>query len=211
MENLEKEIKYGLNRVDYLSLMDYFNREGMNKYVNDQVNYYLDTNGMELVKLGISMRLRAIDNTCYEFTIKSGGAEAKSNVSIKKEFTVVVDREAFESLISGASIKEFIKTSDQAGLYIKQLKLDDSMLDKVNIIGKLSTIRTFFELEKEIEPVNLDLSHYGEYEDYELEWETEQLEKAAQRINEIFKELSIKPLPEMISKRARFNKTLFPK
>lgn len=208
MEIIEKEIKYCLSSFDYVTLLDYLNQTCLNKNVNEQINYYIDTMQMDLMKAGISARIRSIDEKFYEFTIKSGTLGNDKNVSIKREYTINLEKLAGERYIQGEAIYNFFVNTDDVNAYVNQLGIDMTLLTKLKILGQLATTRTFFKLEEQFAPINLDYSRYFNHEDYEIEWETEDIEGAMSRLWIILNELNIKPLPEMLTKKARFTKAL---
>ena len=211
MEIIEKELKYRFSSSDYLTLMNYFLSICVKSYVNEQVNYYIDTPDMDLIKYGISIRLRIIDDISCEFTIKSNSVKQQNNVSIKKEFNADIDINNFTDIIAGASIKEFVIGNKEIYDYVIKLGIDDICLSKLNIIGQLKTIRNFYQVDGVRDPVNLDFSEYEGQQDYELEWETEEIDNAKTVLTAIFNRLGIEPSTEIISKRARFTNALLKK
>lgn len=208
MEILEKEIKRILTQKDYQTLLDYFSSHCMNQHTDEQTNYYIDISDQSMLQSGVSLRIRSINHRTYEFTVKSGTAVHQDGVSIKREFTIQLAKDVAEQLLSGNSIYDFIRNQPVLYQHINELGLSPEELLQLHILGELATQRHYFKIAENLEEVNLDYSRYFGQVDYELEWETENLELANDKLVQIFEQLNIHANQEVLSKRARFNYAL---
>lgn len=203
----EKEFKFQLKKDDFSKLKFYIENTGYKKIgVINQVNFYIDTGEFDLRNLGMSLRVRHfIDDDNFEFTLKLKKENAKEevNLKIKEEFTVELKKEEAEDIIKNGRVKDYLYLFENR---IEPL-LKDKVKDKLNILGHLTTERSNYNI-NERSMLSFDKSMYLGKEDYELELETENIEKDKVFLEEIFKENSIKVCDKSKSKLKRFIESL---
>lgn len=204
MKNIEKELKYELLKEDYIKFKSYLSEHGI-KMINccNQSNYYIDTNSFDFIRMFTSVRIRKIvgEPCCYEFTIKTPSSEEKEgNIKIKNEYTINLPEKVAEEVINNNCFVNheaiFNELFNEANILMDLMEL--------KIIGELCTRREFYLIDERYEPLNIDISTYFGKEDYEIEWETENAEKAEETILKIFGENDIKFLEKSTSKIGRF-------
>ena len=181
-KNIEIEAKYMVGKEDFLKL-----QKALNLYIKDgfvQTNDYFDTIDKKLHQKKWMLRVRAINNSSYELTVKKphGDGREETNIDIdlkeyeriKKEGTVSL--EGFEGLILESE-------------------------------GKLTTYRNSKPYKKG--EIFLDENHYNGIIDYEVEYEVRtSLEEAEKIVKELFKEVGITnyKVSESKHKRCCYNK-----
>ncbi len=198
METIEKEIKLLLSEKKFGILYNYLEKRFgvQKKYIH--VNYYIDTPTYFLKRQGISVRIRQHESSIYEFTIKKNLSRG-NRVSIKKENNHLLNQiEAKKILEDG------INDDDIFIFNILSKYLVSPLEEPLIILGNLTTTRTEFLVSHLVEPIILDHSCYLEQEDYELEWETEDIDVAIQHMTRILNEVDINERPLLKSKSSRF-------
>jgi len=197
---IEKELKYQLTNQNYMKLKEYLKSKVSTHQVTNHRNYYLETERFELRKNGVSLRFRVkADNSVY-ITLKRRKNALGNNVHIKDEHTMRLmslssqDQGAHASWLQNKEVRAFLESQIS----------DSDILKKIRLIGCLETERLHFELFSDIEPLLLDRSNYLDKEDYEIEWETEFIERASSYLEDIFNVLDIEAIENTDAKSRRF-------
>ncbi len=197
-ETIEKELKYVLDKNSFFVVKKYFDSCEATKQINVLTNYYFDTTAYMLRNKGISLRLRETDSTDYSLTMKIKNAEISEHVHNKKEFNINLDYDLFNTLKNTKNFSAQREVPD----FIKNILKNEEC--EVNLIGSLTTRRTSYKLVDMNEPILLDESTYLDTTDYELEWETDEINLAKKRILHIFYRLGIATQTNSASKSQRY-------
>jgi len=204
MEVIEQELKYKLNKEDYFKLQQYLDNNCIKYKSVIQTNYYIDNGDFILNKNNITARIRNILGEKYEFTLKipqSNNNDIK-HAAIKKEVSVEIDKIATEKLLeNGIWDKELID------ILYKNIDLP-IYYSKFRVIGSLKTERALYNVKDFNEFLNIDKSTYLDIEDYEVEWETTELDKYNEVLLNIFHAAGVNYLKNKSSKNSRFIKRL---
>jgi uncharacterized protein YjbK len=176
-KNIEIEAKYMVNEADFLKL-----QKALDLYIKDgfvQTNDYFDTKDKKLHQKKWMLRVRTINNSRYELTVKKpyGDGKEETNIDIDlKEY----ERIQKEGTVSLEGFEGLVLESE----------------------GKLTTHRNSKPY-KDGE-IFLDENHYNGIIDYEVEYEVRtSLEEAQRVIEELFKDLGIKDYKVSDSKHKR--------
>ena len=157
---IEKEFKNLLTKEEYEQLLVHYQLD--ESAAIHQTNTYYDTDDCQLQSLKMGLRIRTYDNDA-ELTLK---VLLQENEQL--EITDALSLVEANQLISDKKIKN-------AGHVASMLKKETIDLDRLKPVGQLSTVRHTFSGEGGV--YFLDKSYYQDQKDYELEFETEDLEK----------------------------------
>lgn len=157
---IEKEFKNLLTKEEYEQLLVHYQLD--ESAAIHQTNTYYDTDDRQLQSLKMGLRIRTYDDDA-ELTLK---VLLQENEQL--EITDVLSLVEANQLISDKKIKN-------AGHVASMLKKENIDLDRLKPVGQLSTVRHTFSGEGGV--YFLDKSYYQDQKDYELEFETEDLEK----------------------------------
>lgn len=157
---IEKEFKNLLTKEEYEQLLVHYQLD--ESAAIHQTNTYYDTDDRQLQSLKMGLRIRTYDNDA-ELTLK---VLLQENEQL--EITDALSLVEANQLISDKKIKN-------AGHVASMLKKETIDLDRLKPVGQLSTVRHTFSGEGGV--YFLDKSYYQDQKDYELEFETEDLEK----------------------------------
>ena len=154
-EHLEIEYKNILNQAEYQELFNYYNFAETAPLT--QENIYFDTKDHELRKRHIGLRVRITD-TYVHLTMKQPVKDHQKLETTEKL-----------TLIDGEYIKESGRIS-HGGEVADFLETIDIALDDLVIIGQFKTVRH----QQVVEGQDMVLDHcfFQDYEDFELEVET---------------------------------------
>ncbi len=184
-KNIETECKVLLNSEDYEKIYDFFQLD--KKVPIKQINYYFDTNNMNLYYNKFNLRVRHIlDEDCYILTVKIPEKEG-SNLEINQEITY----SEFKDLIE----KHYIPKG-----YINE-RINEINKDPIYLLTHLITTR--YEFEYKLGLIALDYNEYNNKYDYELEFEGKSMEYCKNTITSLLDKLSIDFEFSNISKRKR--------
>lgn len=157
---IEKEFKNLLTKEEYEQLLVHYQLD--ESAAIHQTNTYYDTDDRQLQSLKMGLRIRTYDDDA-ELTLK---VLLQENEQL--EITDALSLVEANQLISDKKIKN-------AGHVASMLKKENIDLDRLKPVGQLSTVRHTFSGEGGV--YFLDKSYYQDQKDYELEFETEDLEK----------------------------------
>lgn len=157
---IEKEFKNLLTKEEYEQLLVHYQLD--ESAAIHQTNTYYDTDDRQLQTLKMGLRIRTYDDDA-ELTLK---VLLQENEQL--EITDALSLVEANQLISDKKIKN-------AGHVASMLKKENIDLDRLKPVGQLSTVRHTFSGEGGV--YFLDKSYYQDQKDYELEFETEDLEK----------------------------------
>lgn len=161
-KNLEIEAKYIVSKDDFLKIKKHLKMDYLKPV--KQVNIYLDTNTNIVQNNKWMLRVRIIDSE-YELTLKK--PIEKGIIEINKD----IDYKTYLDIINS------------------KIKIDE-LDDYVHKIGELETNR--ISMPYKIGEIFLDISHYNNIIDYEIEYEVNtSLEEAQNIIKALFNELDI--------------------
>ena len=173
---IEKEFKNLLNKEEYEYLIAKFNLEDVEPI--QQTNIYYDTTNGQLRSLNMGLRIRLYEES-GEQTLKSPLQENE-----KLETTDALTLEEATNLSDIGKLKK-------GGHVAKKLEEAGVKLEDLQTIARLSTVPHTFP------GTNgnyfLDESFYQDQKDYELEFETDDLEKGLIEFEKFLVEHKIKP------------------
>ncbi|MBZ9618263.1 CYTH domain-containing protein [Clostridium estertheticum] len=202
IESIEKELKYIVKRNEFYILKKYLVSCGFPNNTIIQSNYYLDTSDYTLKSKGITLRLREINHQEYYLTVKIKNDEVINNLHIKKEFNLKINKKRFNLIKSTKDIRMHLDILDP----IKNVIGYNQYGSAISMRGCLTTKRISYKIPGFHEPILLDKNIYLNEVDYEIEWETEKIDSALQKIKTIFDDLGITIQLNSISKSKRFIK-----
>ena len=167
MSNTVKEFesRIMLNESEYIAIVSHYIRLYPNKQFLKNVNYYFDTDELYLRKHHINLRIRVINDTKYELTLKvshSDGDDEINDVIFKKDADALINNERFPD----GNVKTYLQSLPYS-------------LDAYKVITSLNNLR--LEIENEDHLLVIDKNTYGEITDYNLEIEAKESIKAAFR------------------------------
>ncbi len=183
----EKEIEFKnlLTKEEFDRLLHSFNVSG--KDFHSQTNYYFDTPDQYFKNNKIGFRLRVLENR-NEITLK---IPVESHVM--QEQTIVISDQEKDNILSKS---EFPSLS-----FIEERNLDYNF----KCIGSIQTNRAQVDINNGV--LFFDHSFYSQMEDYELEYESQNVEIGHQFFMQLLKEHHI-PIRKTDKKIARLVKTL---
>lgn len=158
-QQVETEFKNLLTKEEYEMLIIDFNLEDTEPV--QQTNVYYDSPDWKLRKLGMGLRIRLYDNYA-EQTLKSPISEHKM-----LETTDRLTHEEGQNFVDSGELK-------RDGFIAKKLTEHSINVADLEQVGQLSTVR--YEIPAESGTYFLDASYYQDQNDYELEYETDDLE-----------------------------------
>lgn len=206
IKSIEKELKYMVEENEFYILKEYLDLCNFPNRTIIQTNFYFDTSDYDLKSKGITLRLRKIDHLEYYLTLKSKTTEVDAgiidNLHIKNEFNLQLDQTKFDLLKSTKDIRMQVDIFE----LIKNLLGHDHECTEISMRGYLTTERISFQIPGFFEPILLDKNTYLNKVDYEIEWETEEIKSAQQKIKSIFNDLRIITQLNSVSKSNRFIK-----
>lgn len=150
MINNEYELKIIISKNEYNELMK--------NSVEDekQINYYFDTISKDILNSKSALRIREKNNK-YTITYKTHNEVSEYGILDMIENNISISCEEFEQLLDNKiSISKYIEIDTE---------------NKIEYIGKLITLRSKLDLDKNMPYAELDKSQYNNLTDYELEWE----------------------------------------
>lgn len=186
---MEYEAKSLLIEEDFIKLKNYFQ---LQKSLSQQ-NDYFDTNDFLLKQAGVALRIR-YKETQIELTLKKPVDEGLQEINQRLETNTAKKIYTTGTLPDGA-VREAINSL----IGSEQL---------IHCFGKLTTNR--IEHPYDEGTLFLDHSEYGEFEDFEVEYEGYSMEHAQSVLISLLSDLHIKPIPAK-SKIARFYEAVFSK
>ena len=182
--NIEIENKALISKDEYQKLINYYSKYNCT-YI-EQTNYYIDTINKDLIRLGLSLRIRNIAND-YELTLKQKLKEGllEINQVIKKQ-----DFDLFEE-------KNILPTGEILEIILKH----QIEINKLQILASLATSRLELKLKEGL--LAIDKNMYNSNTDYEIELESTSLEEGDKSLKQILNNLGIEYIPNSISKQKR--------
>lgn len=202
IESIERELKYLVQKNEFCILKNYLDSCSFPNNTVIQTNYYLDTSDYTLKSKGITLKLREINHQEYYFTMKIKNAEIINNLHIKKEFNFQINQKYFELIKNAKDIRMQLDIFEP----IKNVIGYNQEGSAISMIGCLITKRISYKTPDFNDPILLDKNIYLNEVDYEIEWETEKIDSALQKIENIFDSLGITTQVNSISKSKRFMK-----
>lgn len=201
LKNIERELKYLIDKQRFRRLYKYLCKHATLDSVTRQVNHYLDTESFSLQNNKISVRIRTKKDYA-ELTCKM----AKPSQAKIRDF---MQSDEYTKPLSLNQAYKFLKKGLPADILqdlIPQYEILNDGFDKLICHGRLRTTRLEFIIDKTIEPLLLDINRYLGTFDYELEWETDNLDKARALLYKLFSSAGITfdHIPKVMTKRRRY-------
>lgn len=202
MVNIEKELKYILDRQSFRRLYGFLCKQKKPDFIVRQVNYYFDTKTFSIQNKGISVRVRIwADNA--ELTCKIAAIDEKKakdfmhSYEYTKQITIMDAKNLLKNGISINIISNLIKP------HSIDISHDPSPLI---CHGRLRTARIGFTIENGLDPLLLDINAYLDTFDYELEWETADIDRARTKLQDLFNcsEVNLPSHTKLKTKRKRY-------
>ena len=198
---LEKELKYQLNKSDYLKLLIVCERH-VQKTV-EYINYYFDDPKLRLRKRRFGLRVRIINGKRAVMTLKRP-AQVKNkgipSLKIRHEYEEEIPYKVAKALLRG---RKRLSQVDVLPIQILRDLFSDSYLDKISPLGAVKTTRTIAKIPKRLE-IEIDKCRVFEQRFYELEVETMSPRAADKIIRSLFEKHGIPYQPITKSKLGRF-------
>ncbi|MEH7255792.1 CYTH domain-containing protein, partial [Neobacillus niacini] len=151
-----------------------------------QKNHYFDTPGFELKNLGAALRIREKNNN-FEFTLKQPAA-----VGLLESTQLLSDYEYQKAIEHGAFPK---------GIVYERLETLNISINRIEYFGSLLTNRAEFPYKNGL--LVLDHSFYLQTEDYEVEYEVEDIYVGQLDFQDLLRRHDI-PIRKTFNKIARF-------
>ena len=183
-ETIEIEFKNMLTKEEYEILLKTFKVD--EKQIISQKNHYFDTPGFELKNLGAALRIREKNNN-FEFTLKQPAA-----VGLLESTQLLSDIEYQTAIEHGAFPK---------GIVYERLETLNISINRIEYFGSLLTNRAEFPYKKGL--LVLDHSFYLHTEDYEVEYEVEDIHVGQLDFHDLLQRYDI-PIRKTLNKIARF-------
>ena len=191
MSNIIKEYesRVMITESDYFQIVSHFMRLHPDKHFLKNVNIYYDTPDLYLRKHHANLRLRIINDTKFELTLKISHPESDD------EMNDYIDAREADVLLKQNIFPE--------GVVKKYLLTLPYHLDSYKQVTSLTTIR--LEIENEDHLLVIDKNTYGDITDYNLEIEAqESINVANKRLEEYMRQFNIvKPGQKYVGKSHR--------
>lgn len=204
MVYIEKELKYILDKKSFRTLYYYLSNLKKPDFLIRQVNYYFDTEEYSLQSQGVSIRIRKFKDRA-ELTCKISAVDE----NITRDFMHSYE---YTRQLTLCDAKNYITKGIPINIIIDLIKPHNinisQSLNPLICHGHLRTARIGFTLEKDLEPVLLDINAYLGTFDYELEWETADIDKARTILTSLFNRsrISLPSFSKVVTKRKRYFK-----
>lgn len=166
--NIEIEAKVLITKDEYDKLMSLYEDKTTDEF--DQTNYYIESKDFGLRKLGVSLRIRKKGRN-YHLTIKAPLSEGL----LEKKASITQEQyESFKTkgIFPDCLIKEYVL---MLGFEPKDLK----------IVASLKTHRVEIPLEEGKHILSIDKNDYNKITDYELEMNSNSLNRAKDKLKEV--------------------------
>lgn len=187
-QELEFEARIMLRKEEYETLKE--------KYASFeeklQTNYYFDTENKELKNKNTILRLRIVENTKNELTIKTKSVNFAKEINEKISYLEVI------LLLE----KAIIENQNVLNSISKKI----SNVNTLKLIGKLSTKRIFVHCNEF--DLFLDKNYYEGRVDYDLEIESDSKENAEKYLNMFIEKYHLKKGDKYIPKSGRLFKAI---
>lgn len=187
--NKEYESRIMLTKSEYFEIVSHFMRLYPNKQFLKNVNIYYDTPDLHLRKNHTNLRLRIINDTKFELTLKISRPEGDD------EINDIIERKDVDSFVKNGIFPD--------GLVKRYLLTLPYRLDDYKEITTLNNLR--LEIEKEDHLLVIDKNTYGDITDYNLEIEAQDsIHVANKRLSDYMRQFNIeKPQQKYIGKSHR--------
>lgn len=185
--NMEYEARVMITENQYSLVKDFYLKTNLECHQLVNINYYYDDDKLTITNNSHVLRLRAIDDSKYELTLKIKGENG--DVEINKPLTSFEIRD----------IQNQINVSDED--IIKQLKSINVDLANLKLIAKLKTERIEVVLINSL--LVIDKNYYNDKIDFNLEVESISKSDAVALLKEICEQFDIEYKKDYISKSRR--------
>lgn len=171
-KEIEIEIKSLINNDEYNKIVSYFNNYESVSYT--QINYYIDTPNLSLIKLKDGLRIRKKEE--YKITYKTPLNEGVLEINQKiNEEDFLIFKNSF--IFPEGEVKEYMINKN---INVNELK----------ILSILTTFRIDIKYKNGL--LSIDKNTYNNVIDYEIEFEYDNYQKGLQIVQELFDILNIK-------------------
>lgn len=189
-QEIEIEFKNMLTKQQYEQLLVSFAVKETD--IVHQVNHYFDTPLWHLKKLSSGLRVRIINDSYFECTLKQ-----KTSENTHLETTDILTKDDAYQVLQG--------NFDTAPSVKQQLLTNNIPISTLKLFGSLATNRV--ELSYKGGTLVFDHSHYIDQDDYEVEYETPNEQQGAQIFESFLQQHNINKQGAM-KKIARFMNAL---
>jgi len=199
MLNIETELKYLLDKEAFRSVYRCLKAKNIKQNITRQANYYFDSEDLWLQEHKINIRIRKTAHGA-ELTCKIPETEAvEASLLRSSEYNWPLSiREADSYIDDGLPVDRLLNLEGNP-FHNRRIACT-----RLKCFGRLKTTRISFQVFKGDEPLLLDISAYLGTFDYELEWETKDIDKGRGYVEKMFFETGITPQGPMKAKRRRF-------
>ena len=185
--NMEYEARVMITENQYSLVKDFYLKTNLERHQLVNINYYYDDDKLTITNNSHVLRLRAIDDSKYELTLKIKGENG--DIEINKPLTSFEIRD----------IQNQVNVSDED--IIKQLKSINVDLANLKLIAKLKTERIEVVLINSL--LVIDKNYYSDKIDFNLEVESISKSDAVALLKEICEQFDIEYKKDYISKSRR--------
>ena len=185
--NMEYEARVMITENQYSLVKDFYLKTNLERHQLVNINYYYDDDKLTITNNSHVLRLRAIDDSKYELTLKIKGENG--DVEINKPLTSFEIRD----------IQNQVNVSDED--IIKQLKSINVDLANLKLIANLKTERIEVVLINSL--LVIDKNYYNDKIDFNLEVESISKSDAVALLKEICEQFDIEYKKDYISKSRR--------
>lgn len=199
---IEKEIKHILDKQSFRKLYSYLAGRKKPDFVVRQVNYYFDTEAFTMQHQGTSIRIRILPDKA-ELTCKIAAVDERKAGDFMQSYE-------YTKGITLLNAHNYIKNGIPINV-IRDFLMHHGVeanpgLSPLVCQGHLRTARIAFTIEKGLDPLLMDINFYLGTFDYELEWETTDLNRARQLLKDLFDQSKISfPISNKLkTKRKRY-------
>ena len=185
--NIEYEARVMITENQYSSVLDYYLNSGKQTHKLVNLNYYYDDDKLTISNNHHVLRLREIDDTNHELTLKIKGENG--DMEISRSLT----SKELNELLNQANISD-IEIID----HLKEMGVD---LANLKLVAKLKTERV--EIQEEDYLLVIDKNYYNDKIDYNLEVESTSKNLAIERLKQVISQFGIEYKKDYISKSRR--------
>ena len=185
--NMEYEARVMITENQYSLVKEFYQKTNLERHQLVNINYYYDDDKLTITNNSHVLRLRAIDDSKYELTLKIKGENG--DIEINKPLTSFEIRD----------IQNQVNVSDED--IIKQLKSINVDLANLKLIAKLKTERIEVVLINSL--LVIDKNYYSDKIDFNLEVESISKSDAVALLKEICEQFDIEYKKDYISKSRR--------
>lgn len=205
---IEQELKYLVSKNEFDVLLAYFKTASFRTVTYNMSNYYFDTPNFDLLRTGVSLRLRNRDGVwfcTYKCRIKGKlFVQRREGALINEEYEDCIDTDTAQAIVKGTQ-SFFTLPLEFLSQLKKDLDVSSDTWDTVRCFGGMHVTRTKTTIVPYAVPLECDHVVYDDgAEEFEIESETDNLMLAESVIGTLFRQNNIEIRPNATPKIIRF-------